>query len=70
MIYETFKPGAMEQATRRFATPDSITQKFLMGFIPAKKRKDRRNHLAYSLDKAMRYASTPYQVIDNRAKYG
>ncbi|KAJ6005164.1 hypothetical protein N7451_003108 [Penicillium sp. IBT 35674x] len=54
MIYETVKAGAMEQATRRFATPGSSTQRLLMNFIPAKKREDRRNHLAYSLDKAMR----------------
>lgn len=48
------KSGAIEQATRRIATVDSRLQKLLMSFIPAKVRKFRRDHLAYSNEKTKR----------------
>ncbi|KAF2836757.1 cytochrome P450 [Patellaria atrata CBS 101060] len=54
LIFEAVKAGAIEQATRRFATPGSSTQKFLMKLIPNELRKRRADHLAYSREKVMR----------------
>ncbi|KAF2102795.1 cytochrome P450 [Rhizodiscina lignyota] len=54
LIFEAVKAGAIEQATRRFATPGSSTQKFLMNCIPSDLRKRRADHLAYSRKKVMK----------------
>jgi cytochrome P450 len=54
LIFEAVKAGAIEQATRRFATPGSATQTWLMKFIPNELRKNRADHLAFSREKVMR----------------
>ncbi|KAK5169776.1 uncharacterized protein LTR77_005754 [Saxophila tyrrhenica] len=51
MIYETVKAGAYEQATRRFAPAGSLTQRWLLKLIPAKKRWYRTEHLRRSREK-------------------
>lgn len=57
MIFDAVKAGAIETATRRFATPGSWTQMKMMGLvIPDELRKKRRDHLNYSREKVMRYA--------------
>lgn len=58
MIYETVKAGAYEQATRRFATAGSLTQRMLLKFIPAKRRWYRTEHLRRSREKC-------YARLDN-----
>ena len=55
LIFEAVKAGAIEQATRRFATPGSATQKWLMKCIPSEMRRRRAEHLAYSREKVMRF---------------
>ncbi|CAG8984147.1 hypothetical protein HYALB_00006251 [Hymenoscyphus albidus] len=54
LIFETVKAGALEQATRRFATAGSLVQTFLLWCLPSKARQDRRNHLKFSTEKVMR----------------
>ena len=54
LIFEAVKAGAIEQATRRFATPGSGLQLWLMRFIPNELRKNRREHLDYSREKVMK----------------
>jgi cytochrome P450 len=54
LIFETVKAGAIEQATRRFATAGSSFQHFLMSLIPNEIRERRRNHLKFSTEKVMR----------------
>ena len=54
LIYETVKVGAIEQATRRFATPGSWLQLRLVDMIPARLRQLRRNHVIFSREKAER----------------
>lgn len=54
MIFDAVKAGAIEQATRRFATAGSSTQRWLMNLIPNSLRKRRADHLAYSREKVMR----------------
>ena len=54
VIFDAVKAGAIQQATRRFATAGSTTQNLLMNFIPSGLRKRRKDHLAYSKDKVMR----------------
>jgi hypothetical protein len=51
MIFDAVKAGAIQQATRRFATPGSSTQQWLMGLIPKDLSKGRQDHLAYSREK-------------------
>ena len=51
MIYETVKAGAYEQATRRFAPAGSLTQRWLLKLIPAKRRWYRSEHLRRSREK-------------------
>ncbi|KYG41641.1 hypothetical protein M433DRAFT_75432 [Acidomyces richmondensis BFW] len=54
MIFNAVKAGAIEQATRRFATAGSATQQWLMKmWIPAEIRKQRASHLAYSREKVI-----------------
>lgn len=54
LIFDAVKAGAIQQATRRFATAGSSTQMFLMNLIPSELRKRRADHLAYSREKVMR----------------
>lgn len=54
LIFEAVKAGAIEQATRRFATPGSGMQLWLMKWIPNELRKNRREHLEFSREKVMR----------------
>jgi len=53
LIYETVKAGALEQATRRFAPVGSLTQKFLLSFIPKHVRGYRTQHLRRSREKCL-----------------
>jgi cytochrome P450 len=54
LIFETVKAGAIEQATRRFATAGSAFQNFLLSLIPNQVRENRKNHLKFSTEKVMR----------------
>ena len=54
LIFDAVKAGALEQATRRFATPGSSTQKWLMKCIPNELRERRKDHLSYSREKVMK----------------
>jgi cytochrome P450 len=54
VIFDAVKAGAIQQATRRFATAGSTTQNLLMNFIPSGLTKRRKDHLAYSKEKVMR----------------
>lgn len=55
VIFDAVKAGAIEQATRRFATAGSTTQAWMMKLmIPGDLRKQRRDHLSYSREKVMR----------------
>lgn len=54
LIFETVKAGAIEQATRRFATAGSAFQNFLLKCIPSEIRERRKNHLKFSTEKVMR----------------
>jgi cytochrome P450 len=54
LIFETVKAGAIEQATRRFATAGSAFQNFLLGLIPKQVRENRKNHLKFSTEKVLR----------------
>ncbi|KAH7400489.1 cytochrome P450 [Cadophora sp. MPI-SDFR-AT-0126] len=54
LIFETVKAGAMEQATRRFATAGSTFQNLLLKCIPSEMREGRRKHLKFSTEKVMR----------------
>jgi cytochrome P450 len=54
LIFETVKAGAIEQATRRFATAGSAFQNFLLGLIPNQVRENRKDHLKFSTEKVMR----------------
>jgi cytochrome P450 len=44
LIFDDVKAGALEQATRRFATPGSSTHTYLMNWIPNELRKRRKDH--------------------------
>ncbi|RDW63899.1 cytochrome P450-9 [Coleophoma crateriformis] len=54
VIFDAVKAGAIEQATRRFATAGSTTQILMTRLIPSALRKQRADHLAYSREKVMR----------------
>ncbi|KAF2841015.1 cytochrome P450 monooxygenase [Patellaria atrata CBS 101060] len=54
LIYETVKAGAIEQATRRFATAGSPVQNFLLSLVPKDIRYRRRQHLLQSKEKVLR----------------
>jgi cytochrome P450 len=54
LIFDAVKAGAIEQASRRFATAGSPTQKYLMKLTQGGLAKRRANHLAYSKEKVMR----------------
>ena len=57
LIFDAVKAGAIEQASRRFATAGSTTQRLLMKFSQGDLSKRRADHLAYSREKVMRYDS-------------
>ncbi|CAI6258750.1 unnamed protein product [Periconia digitata] len=54
LVYESIKAGALEQATRRFATPGSLAQRFLVWCIPSIIRERRTRHLRNSTEKTVR----------------
>ncbi|ORY07929.1 cytochrome P450 [Clohesyomyces aquaticus] len=58
LVYESIKAGALEQATRRFASPGSLGQKFMMWCIPSIIRERRFKHLRNSTEKTVRRMST------------
>lgn len=55
LIFEAVKAGAIQQATRRFASPGSATQKWLMSLMPSELSKNRADHLTFSREKVMKY---------------
>ncbi|KAL4919151.1 cytochrome P450 [Aspergillus aurantiobrunneus] len=77
LIYQTVKVGALEQATRRFATAGSWTQTMLLNMIPDYLRKRRRLHLSLSREKVeerLRNGPTEhkdfiYYVLRQQEKY-
>ncbi|KAF2749096.1 cytochrome P450 [Sporormia fimetaria CBS 119925] len=64
LIYESIKAGALEQATRRFATPGSWAQKFLLWCIPSIIRERRYKHLRNSTEKCVRRMNTKTEHRD------
>ncbi|KAF9891098.1 hypothetical protein FE257_005034 [Aspergillus nanangensis] len=57
LIFDAVKAGAIEQASRRFATAGSPTQKLLQKLAQGSLAKRRADHLTYSRTKVMRYDS-------------
>ncbi|KAF2258735.1 cytochrome P450 [Lojkania enalia] len=64
LIYESIKAGALEQATRRFATPGSMAQRFLLWCIPSIIRERRFRHLRNSTEKTIRRMNTKTEHRD------
>jgi cytochrome P450 len=64
LIYESIKAGAIEQATRRFAKPGSLSQRFLMWCIPSIIRERRFRHLRNSTEKTVRRMATKTEHRD------
>ncbi|EAT85064.2 hypothetical protein SNOG_07598 [Parastagonospora nodorum SN15] len=64
LIYEAIKSGAIEQATRRFAAPGSLSQRFLMWCIPSAIRERRTRHLRNSTEKTVRRMATKTEHRD------
>ncbi|KAF2810069.1 pisatin demethylase [Mytilinidion resinicola] len=64
LIYESIKSGAIEQATRRFAKPGSLSQQFLLWCIPSIVRQRRVQHLTNSREKALRRMATKTEHRD------
>lgn len=60
LIFDAVKAGAIEQASRRFATAGSSTQRLLMKFTQGDLAKRRADHLAYSREKVMRFGCSSY----------
>ncbi|KAF1834540.1 cytochrome P450 [Decorospora gaudefroyi] len=58
LIYQAIKSGAIEQATRRYAKPGSLAQKFLMWCIPKAVRERRFRHLHNSTEKTVKRLQT------------
>jgi len=54
LIYESIKAGAIEQATRRFATAGTVMQRVLLRCCPPAFRERRLKHLRNSREKALR----------------
>jgi cytochrome P450 len=77
LIFETVKAGAIEQATRRFATAGSAFQNFLLKCIPNEIRERRKNHLKFSTEKVMRRLANEktehrdfiWYILKQREKY-
>ncbi|PSN70341.1 averantin oxidoreductase, partial [Corynespora cassiicola Philippines] len=57
LIFRAVQAGAIETATRRFATPGSPLQQYLMRWIPNEMRTKRKDHLAYSREKVLKRLS-------------
>jgi len=78
LIFETVKAGAIEQATRRFATAGSAFQSFLLGLIPKQVRENRKNHLKFSTEKVLRRLQNEktehkdfiWYILKQKEKYG
>ncbi|KAF2659438.1 cytochrome P450 [Lophiostoma macrostomum CBS 122681] len=64
LVYESIKAGALEQATRRFATPGSLAQRFLLWCIPSIIRERRYRHLRNSTEKTVRRMNTKTEHRD------
>lgn len=64
LIYEAIKSGAIEQATRRFSSPGSLSQRFLMWCIPSAIRERRTRHLRNSTEKTVRRMATKTEHRD------
>ncbi|KAF2005223.1 cytochrome P450 [Amniculicola lignicola CBS 123094] len=64
LVYESIKAGALEQATRRFATPGSFTQRFLLWCVPSIIRERRTKHLRNSTEKTVRRMTTKTEHRD------
>ncbi|KAI1625288.1 cytochrome P450 [Exophiala viscosa] len=64
LIYESIKSGAIEQATRRFASPGSLLQRFLLWSCPSIIRERRLKHLRNSTEKAVRRMNTKTEHKD------
>lgn len=54
LIFDAVKAGAIEQASRRFASAGSPTQRWLMKLTQGDLAKRRADHLAFSREKVMR----------------
>lgn len=54
LIFDAVKAGAIEQASRRFATAGSLTQRWLQKMTQGDLARRRASHLAYSRDKVLR----------------
>ena len=54
LIFDAVKAGAIEQASRRFATAGSSTQRWLQKWSQGDLAERRASHLAYSREKVMR----------------
>lgn len=54
LIFDAVKAGAIEQASRRFATAGSSTQKWLQKSLQGDLARGRASHLKYSREKVMR----------------
>ncbi|KAF2476266.1 cytochrome P450 [Lindgomyces ingoldianus] len=57
LIFRSVQAGAIEAATRRFATAGSPLQSYLMRWIPNEMRTQRRDHLSYSREKVLKRLS-------------
>lgn len=77
LIFEAVKAGAIEQATRRFATAGTWFQNFLLSRIPDRIRENRRNHLKFSTEKVLRRLANKntehkdfiWYILKQREKY-
>jgi cytochrome P450 len=64
IIYEAIKSGALDQATRRFARPGSLVQKFLMWCIPTVILERRFRHLRNAAEKTVKRLNTKTEHRD------
>jgi len=64
LIYESIKSGAIEQATRRYATAGSTIQRFLLWLCPSIIRERRLRHLKNSREKTIRRMNTKTEHRD------
>ena len=62
LIFDAVKAGAIEQASRRFATAGSPTQKWLQKISQGDLARRRASHLAYSREKVMRSVNHVWTV--------
>lgn len=57
LIFDAVKAGAIEQSSRRFASPGTWLQKKIQSFYQGDLSKKRASHLAYSREKVMKYVA-------------